>query len=197
MSRVNKYCLIPNVKFNKLTVLDREETKKENDKRIYVKCRCDCGNIKLILKTNLFRLETKSCGCLNEKQLLPLILLESFKTKYYSYVVEAKKRNKQFSLSKEEFLKLTQQNCFYCGCKPKNISKSRSKNDDFIYNGVDRVNSNRGYELNNCLPCCSDCNYMKHTKSIPDFLQKCLKIYNFTNNKIVNIERVWEYYERE
>ena len=194
--KINKYCLLLGARFNKLTVLDREEFRKE-DNKVYVRCRCDCGKEKSVMKSELLRGLQKSCGCLSRVNCTSTILLGSFLKKYRSYIIDAKKRHKEFFLSKEEFLKLTQQNCFYCGAVPKNISRSASKNNDFIYNGIDRVDCKRGYELNNCVPCCTDCNVMKYVKSIPQFLEKCNKIYNFMNKKIFEKELIWQYCERE
>lgn len=48
-------------KFNKLLVL--KEFKEEN--MYYCKCKCECGNIKNIKKTDVVRGVTKSCGCLS------------------------------------------------------------------------------------------------------------------------------------
>lgn len=54
------YCDLTGKKFNKLLIL--EEIRKGNT--IYCKCRCDCGNIKLIKKWSVSSGESKSCGCL-------------------------------------------------------------------------------------------------------------------------------------
>lgn len=64
----------------------------------------------------------------------------------------AKKRNLLFCLSLEQFEKLTSQTCFYCG----NFSENKE------YCGIDRVNNNVGYILENCVPCCARCNDVKN-----------------------------------
>lgn len=51
-------------KFGKLTVL--EWTTSNTGKGAW-KCRCDCGNITVVLTNNLRRGNTKSCGCLRKK----------------------------------------------------------------------------------------------------------------------------------
>lgn len=73
----------------------------------------------------------------------------SKENKYNIYKKGAKSRNIIFNLSKEQFYNLISQPCYYCGEKEKD------------YNGIDRVNSQQGYEINNCVPCCEYCNKMK------------------------------------
>lgn len=206
MSDKIRYCLIPGSKFNRFTVLDREQINLKNDGKVYIRCKCDCNNVKIIPKVRLVSGHIKSCGCLQKERSksfnrvahnkLPLGQA-ALNLKYKQYVNTAHRKNRIFSLSKEDFFNITQKKCFYCGSSPTNTCKSNSFNGDFIYNGIDRVNSSRGYELDNCVPCCIDCNIMKHTKSIQRFLDKCIKIYNFTNNYIKNRERIWEYHEQE
>lgn len=47
-------------KFGKLTIIDVAYCK---EYRVYLKCKCDCGNEKIILRENIERGLTKSCGC--------------------------------------------------------------------------------------------------------------------------------------
>lgn len=42
--------------------------------------------------------------------------------------------------------------------------------------GIDRIDSNKNYTINNCVPCCGQCNIMKLDYSQKDFLNKCLSI---------------------
>ena len=52
-------------KFNRLTVIER--VRKENDKRTYWRCRCDCGNETIVRADQLTSGSTKSCRCLNDE----------------------------------------------------------------------------------------------------------------------------------
>lgn len=45
-------------------------------------------------------------------------------------------------------------------------------------NGIDRIDSTKGYSADNCVPCCSKCNRMKLDHSIEDFKNHISKIYN-------------------
>jgi hypothetical protein len=96
-------------------------------------------------------------------------------------------------LTFERFIYLTQQNCFYCGAKPsnkKNLYKTggkkvlasktaaeKAKIADFIYNGLDRVDNNRGHYENNVVPCCKLCNQAKRCLTQIDFFTLVKTIY--------------------
>ena len=73
-------------------------------------------------------------------------------------------------LSFEEWLKVINQPCHYCGNK--NYSR-----------GLDRVNNNLGYLKDNIVSCCEQCNYMKSNYSVDDFINKCEQIVLYWNEK--------------
>ena len=50
-------------KFNRLTVL--EEVGRDKFKRILYRCKCDCGNEKVVSGIDLRRNSVKSCGCIH------------------------------------------------------------------------------------------------------------------------------------
>lgn len=83
--------------------------------------------------------------------------------RYTSIKFKARDRGYEFNLTKGEFMTFWGQDCHYCGDHIEGI-------------GIDRVDNDKGYELSNCVPCCGDCNKMKMTKTIPEFIQKCKKI---------------------
>ena len=43
-------------------------------------------------------------------------------------------------------------------------------------NGIDRLDSSKPYTLENCIPCCKDCNYMKGTYDPGTFIERAKKI---------------------
>ena len=52
-------------KFGRLTVLEKTKEKNKYGSYFY-KCRCDCGNIHLVISRDLKDNSTKSCGCLHK-----------------------------------------------------------------------------------------------------------------------------------
>lgn len=71
-------------------------------------------------------------------------------THYNEYKRRATKRSLPFTLSQAEFNIIVQQPCYYC----------TSKSDTEVV-GIDRKDNARGYEHDNCVPCCEMCNMMK------------------------------------
>jgi hypothetical protein len=80
------------------------------------------------------------------------------------------RRHKNWDLGMEEAIRLIQQKCRYCG-----TYKSDVNDDGITYScmGIDRVDNKKGYELGNCVSCCSLCNYFKYTYTPTDFLRYC------------------------
>lgn len=77
--------------------------------------------------------------------------------RFISYGTSARYRGVSFSLHRELFEDLATDSCFYCGNAPKQ------------FNGIDRVNNERGYEFGNVVTCCSTCNVAKGTKTVMEF----------------------------
>lgn len=149
-------------KFGKLTVLGigyKQETK------YYWKVQCDCGNIVNVIGPSLKSGECKSCGC-SRKHIEGEVALNRI---WNNYKQSAKYGDYEFSLTKEEFLELITSNCKYCGIEPRQISKSN--NGNFVYNGIDRIDSSKGYTKENCVTACKDCNYAKQRHSVEEFYQ--------------------------
>ncbi len=165
---------LSNQRFGKLVAIERKENK---GKIATWFCQCDCGGTKVVRSADLKRGRTKSCGCLykTSQKLAGMKRRKSsgeaaFNSLYFDYGYAAKIRNLSFQLTKTQFRKLTKSNCAYCGISPNNIYTKKNANGDYIYNGIDRVNNNKGYELDNCVPCCKFCNYAKSKGTKKEFL---------------------------
>lgn len=85
--------------------------------------------------------------------------------RYNVYMHGALTRNIEFNLTLEEFKTFWNQPCYYCGDNIEGI-------------GIDRINSLEGYNIKNCVSCCSFCNTMKLDHSPSDFFSQISKIYN-------------------
>ena len=81
-------------------------------------------------------------------------------------------KNLDFEISQEEFNKIVKEPCHYC-----NIIQERG------FNGIDRLDSNAGYVLDNCVSCCKTCNFMKCSLPVDVFLKRIEHILTY-NNKI-------------
>lgn len=90
--------------------------------------------------------------------------------KYKYYIRNAEKRKLDFTLTIEEFDTITSQPCYYCGANG-------------LRNGIDRIDCNKGYIINNCLPCCTDHAFMRNRPHgdipVSDFIKHCKSIAEF------------------
>lgn len=99
---------------------------------------------------------------------------------YGTYKWGAKRRDIEFDLDYETFRRLTQQPCTYCGQEPASVHRSnfeererereRGTNGSYTYNGVDRVDNDKGYCCENCITCCKQCNFSKSQLTVEEFL---------------------------
>lgn len=171
-------------KYNSLTVLSYKIKKDENKQVKWFLCRCVCGKEKLIRSANVLSGSIKSCGCKRREAINAGIKAYSLKNfthpaerKIYSnYKVDSKRNGRKFELSFEEFLVMVNSKCHYCGSKPVKKIYNKTKNRFAVINGIDRVDSSKGYVKSNIVPCCSMCNLMKNKHSAKDFINHVKKI---------------------
>lgn len=182
-----------NTKFIGFRVLEifYDETKNIHRKR-QAKCLCDCGkefNYRVDLLSR--KKGCRECGQKFGGQSRILNNFRAAKKAYFmSYFRNARKRNLNFSLTQEEFDNLISQNCYYCGMSPQDqsyLSKSTKKYAKFYASGIDRMDNNLGYTMDNCLPCCTKCNMMKKTMSCDEFLYHVSAIQEFQKYKVNNL----------
>jgi hypothetical protein len=96
--------------------------------------------------------------------------------RYSEYRSNARNRGIEFKLSVEEFKNIVKQPCHYCG----GFSSEWNKNSRG--NGIDRKNSDIGYIYENCVPCCSKCNFVKNNTPYDKFLIYIRRLYETTKN---------------
>lgn len=94
-------------------------------------------------------------------------------------------RNIEWSLSLEQWIELVQQKCSICGSEPilKEGKMHKKVGQQVPINGIDRIDSSKGYIIGNVRTSCSKCNYMKHRMTDDEFFNQIKKIWsnNFAN----------------
>lgn len=103
---------------------------------------------------------------------------------YREYKRKAPERGYTFEIEKEDFDRLVRLPCYYCGYQSE---------EGFIL-GLDRIKNNKSYTINNVVPCCSQCNYMKGTLDDSEFIQQARKIaekHTYRKSTIPIVQRVW------
>lgn len=163
-------------KLGKLTII--KDTGERKWGKIVWLCRCECGNMVKQTSIILARSTFHSCsqGCwkkISEGE-------SNFNTLFRIYENIAKRKKMDFLLTKKQFKKLTQENCYYCGKEPAQIIKGKNSNGEYKYNGIDRIDNMLGYIFNNCVSCCKLCNMMKKDLIQKEFYEHIKKIYNYS-----------------
>jgi hypothetical protein len=108
----------------------------------------------------------------------------SFRGLYNRHEQSARSRKLSFNIPFEDFVSLTSSHCFWCKKEPfERYNTKESKNgytqDTFkgnqrtegwiLYNGLDRIDTEVGYELGNVNPCCKWCNFARNTRTMDEF----------------------------
>ena len=101
---------------------------------------------------------------------------------YSSRILNSNKKYKEWSLSLDDFTNLIYKKCHYCGSEPTennmwNKGAKRVSSEEIVkINGIDRVDSSKGYTIDNCVPCCYKCNRMKSDMDVNEFIEHVHKI---------------------
>jgi 5-methylcytosine-specific restriction endonuclease McrA len=88
---------------------------------------------------------------------------------YCAYRERARRYARPFRLSRDEARLLFTRECFYCGQPPALAGWAGWK--DFHYNGIDRVDSSKGYSVDNCVTACRRCNVAKSDATQAEFIE--------------------------
>ena len=148
-------------KFGKLTAL-RELKERTSKGQVKWEFQCSCGKKSIHVGSRVKTGQILSCGC-GRKSDNPTESL--VKTMFQDYQASAKIRSIKFDISYALFKQLTQNDCFYCDSPPEiRVRKFTAK-----ANGVDRIDSSKGYEPNNVRSCCKICNLAKNDLTDEEF----------------------------
>lgn len=177
MKLQNKTLNLENDNF-RIIKFDEERYEKNNRKHLYYLIQCKkCGEIFSRKKECINNFENVKCrNCIHNRfgKCLNTLLYNV----YIHYINNAKQRNIKWNLSEEEFKYIITQPCIYCGEQP-NVTKTATyKNISEKITGIDRHNSSKDYNIENCVPCCKMCNIMKNKFSEKEFINKINQIYN-------------------
>ena len=175
MSR--KYIDLIGHKYGMLTVLENKGSDKHGNK-LWL-CQCECGNTKIIVGRSMRQGSTISCGCNRRHRKDPYI--NAAKSVWSTTYADS-------NLTFKQFLKLSQLPCHYCGALPlrkffrkcKTFSTEWQKINEknpFMYNGLDRIDSNKKHTTNNVVPCCYQCNISKLDHTVEEFRNWIKRVY--------------------
>ena len=182
-------------KHGRLTVLSHAGKDRRN-KHLWL-CLCECGNKKVVVSDNLSSGKSNSCGCLkaeflakkgNQYGLYEDREIALLKVQYSHLKRRDKSKGFTDTMSFSVFANLSKSPCKYCGLEYSkeiedrlNESKSKKRLSDHILrcNGIDRIDSAKGYTKENSVSCCKFCNTAKNTMSEEDFYVWVKRVYEF------------------
>lgn len=166
-----------------------KSTKKCSYKRM---CRyeCSCGRTGTVGLSKIVNYEKKgktntcpACAYRNRPQSTKRFPIE--KRLYDLSITSRCKLSKgriENKLSLKDFTKMIAKNCHYCGAAPEKKDRLRDSTyaeTEYLYaNGIDRIDSNGHYEMDNIVPCCKKCNVAKATMDTREFLDHIKRVYN-------------------
>jgi len=169
------------------TVFDKRYNKSYLQKQYWLRCECICGKEVNVTFYALGR-TTGSCGCVNgadKRRKYQDPLEANAREAFYFY-----SKNNSGDLTFEQFRELSSKSCVYCGCPPSNITRGSTKrgfrfNNPFIYSGLDRIDSNKPHNFDNCVPCCYFCNLSKSNRSEKEFLKWINDVYKTNKERMI------------
>lgn len=171
--------------FGRLTVVGFSTSKKG---RVYLRCACSCGNYIETARDSLKGGSSTSCGCYSAEFKRSAYRQpkgeSAFRRLFRDYRYRsARGRGFVFSLTEDHFRALIFQDCHYCGCPPFNrfnhhLGRSPESDqwNELIYNGIDRKDNSAGYTVENSVPCCKVCNFMKRAMPYDEFIERSCMI---------------------
>ena len=92
--------------------------------------------------------------------------------RFTEYKRRASKKELSFEITKQDFDDICSQSCEYCGRESK----------DGNINGIDRKDNDIGYQGNNCIACCYQCNISKRDIPYDVYISKCILVASKEHN---------------
>jgi len=173
---------------NEITGIDRVDSNLSYSSTNCVSCCSQCNFMKNDTNQDEFIKLCEHIATYNnlyDGKLYKNILKNTKFGRYSQYKKSADKRNIKFELTKEDFLNIINKKCTYCGVSDITYYKITGAG------GVDRVDSNLDYTIDNCTSCCGMCNQMKLNYTKEQFLNQCVKIISNQKN-IINKSKLEE-----
>lgn len=169
-------------------------------KKTYWLAKCKCGVEQRVQGPNLRQgLSTCCVACGHKKTSRANVGID--RSKYppeektlrrfmKEYMDRSREFNRPFELTFDQFRQLATSRCFYCGTVPSleinrtneaaelQIRQERYDAGWVKVNGIDRIDSDKGYTIENSTPCCNSCNKAKLDRTVADFSTWVDQIYN-------------------
>ena len=166
--------------FGSLTVIGPLQSMSRG--RYKYQCRCSCGATQDMWSYNINR--NKTCKkCVSHYMKPPGE--GSFRILFNKTKHSAQIRHIVVEITYNEFKTIVAGNCFYCDSPPRDYNPYINQQTGKLVlgrtafmatrawikaNGIDRLDNSIGYTVENCVPCCAQCNTMKMDYTLDEFI---------------------------
>ena len=162
-------------RYGKVLVLEKIPKAIYGD-RVGWRCKCDCGRI---YETDTYILQRiKSCGKCSRRR-VPLLVVGDINRLYWNKITHrARKNGLEFSLTPEDIWQLFLKQDRKCALTnlPLDLGISDGRKIRDMTASLDRIDSSKGYTIDNIQWLHKDVNYMKNSYQQEYFLQICQMI---------------------
>lgn len=142
--------------------------------------RCHCGNHFFQVNSRVTSGHKRTCGC------------SSFTPKYdvgevgrmnilLSYKRNASGRGLTWELTDDMAYEMFAGVCHFCNKPPSNYATYGKAphirdHNGFTYSGIDKLDNSVGYTIENSVPCCKECNFMKSSHTEEAYIKHCMEV---------------------
>jgi hypothetical protein len=181
--RAHNFIDLTNKVFGKLTVI--QNTGRRKSRRPIWACVCECGSQIEVLGKYLLNGDTKSCGCFSKGNAHNRDAIGSITKSYWTPIErQAKRRGIPFEITREEAWALFEkqnQRCALTGVELKFSTNIRDQRGIHT-TSLDRIDSSKGYIIDNVQWVHKKINIMKNDLSTSDFIHWCELVVKLKNN---------------
>ena len=142
-------------------------------------CKCRCGNI-VYKKTNLIKRGNIhpefNCGCYRHGRYPGGFDVVAKRILVSRFISQARQRGLEVTIGTDAIMGLMNSPCHYCGVEKYNkllIKKEPWVGQVYKYNGIDRLDSSKGYIDGNVVACCPMCNEGKMDRLPEEYIEHC------------------------
>lgn len=142
------------------------------------RCRCTCGKECVKPTTSLKKGIGLSCGCKNKTGGRPAWTSDAHRL-WVIFCQQQRQRGFEVSITETQFANLITSSCHYCGAEPAaKVVSATGARKTVIGNGIDRVDSRKGYVPGNVVACCKRCNVAKSDMEVTTFMDHVKAMYH-------------------
>jgi hypothetical protein len=177
MERITKYRFPTGTRLGKWTVLDGDPIWKPKG-YVHFLCKCDCGTEREVAAQNLQREISTNCGC--ERRPVNFTGAGSLSGAYFARLKRgAKSRGLLFDITVEQAVGIFTGKC---ALSDRTITLNRHIRKYGQTASLDRIDSSRGYTIDNIQWIHKDLNVMKRDFNNDYFVQMCKAVANNNNS---------------